>query len=67
LHGRHTTLLIQVKGATTARESPAAEMPLAQPGRIPQCDNLLSNRVFKSYDDLVDHCCETWNKLIDQP
>jgi transposase len=28
--------------------------------------NWLSNRVFKSYDDLVDHCCEAWNKLIDQ-
>ena len=26
-------------------------------------DNWLSNRVFKSYDDLVDHCCEAWNKL----
>jgi len=30
-------------------------------------DNWLSNRVFKSYDDIVDHCCEAWNKLIDQP
>jgi len=30
-------------------------------------DNWLSNRVFKSYDDLVDHCCEGWNKLVDQP
>ena len=30
-------------------------------------DNRLSNRVFKSYDDLVDHCCEAWNKLVDQP
>ena len=28
-------------------------------------DNWLSNRVFKSYDDLVDHCCEAWNKLVD--
>jgi hypothetical protein len=27
----------------------------------------LKNRVFKSYDDLVDHCCEAWNKLVDQP
>jgi DDE superfamily endonuclease len=27
-------------------------------------DNWLSNRVFKSYDDLVDHCCEAWNKLV---
>jgi hypothetical protein len=25
-------------------------------------DNWLSNRIFKSYDDLVDHCCAAWNK-----
>lgn len=30
-------------------------------------DNWLSNRVFKSYDNIVDHCCGAWNKLIDQP
>jgi transposase len=30
-------------------------------------DNWLSNRVFKSYDELLIHCCEAWNKLIDQP
>ena len=30
-------------------------------------DNWLSNRVFRSYDDIVDHCCYAWNKLIDQP
>ena len=30
-------------------------------------DNWLSNRVFKSNDDLVDHCCVAWNKLVDQP
>ena len=30
-------------------------------------DNWLSNRVFKSYDDVVDHCCDAWNKLVDQP
>ena len=30
-------------------------------------DNWLSNRVFKSYRDIVDHCCFAWNKLIDQP
>jgi hypothetical protein len=23
--------------------------------------NWLSNRVFKSYDDIVDHCCYAWN------
>jgi transposase len=30
-------------------------------------DNWLSNRVFKSYDDLLDHCCDAWNKLVEQP
>jgi hypothetical protein len=30
-------------------------------------DNWLSNRVFKSYDDIVDHCCYAWNTLINQP
>jgi transposase len=30
-------------------------------------DNWLSNRVFSSYDDLVDHCCAAWNKLMEQP
>ena len=30
-------------------------------------DNWLSNRVFKSYEDILDHCCFAWNQLIDQP
>jgi transposase len=30
-------------------------------------DNWLSNRVFKSYDDILDHCCFAWSKLIDMP
>ena len=30
-------------------------------------DNWLSNRVFKSYNDIVDHCCFAWNSLPDQP
>ncbi len=30
-------------------------------------NNWLSNRIFKSYNDILDHCCEAWNKLIDQP
>jgi hypothetical protein len=29
-------------------------------------NNWLSNRVFKSFDDIVDHCYYAW-KLIDQP
>ena len=30
-------------------------------------NNWLSNRIFKSYEDILDHCCFAWNKLIDQP
>ena len=30
-------------------------------------ENWLSNRVFKSFNDIVDPCCDAWNKLIDQP
>ena len=30
-------------------------------------DNWLSNCIFKSNDDIVDHCCFAWNKLVDQP
>lgn len=29
--------------------------------------NWLSNRIFTSYDNIVDHCCEAWNNLVDQP
>ena len=30
-------------------------------------DNWLSNRVFGTHDDIVAHCCEAWNNLINQP
>jgi transposase len=30
-------------------------------------ENKLSNRVFASYDAIVDHCCDAWNWLLDQP
>jgi transposase len=30
-------------------------------------DNWLSNRVFRGYEDIVAHCCDAWNKLMDQP
>ena len=30
-------------------------------------DNWLSNRIFRSYDDILDHCCAAWNRLVDQP
>ncbi|MBM6583838.1 IS630 family transposase [Microvirga sp. BT689] len=30
-------------------------------------ENWISNRIFTSYADILDHCCEAWNKQIDQP
>ena len=30
-------------------------------------ENWISNRVFTSYTDILDHCCAAWNKLTDQP
>src|SRR3712207_2419716 len=30
-------------------------------------ENWLSNRIFPSYPDILDHCCAAWNKLTDQP
>jgi transposase len=30
-------------------------------------ENWISNRVFTSYEDVLDHCCAAWNKLTDQP
>jgi transposase len=30
-------------------------------------DNWLSNRIFTSYEAILDHCCAAWNRIIDQP
>jgi len=30
-------------------------------------ENGLSNRIFASYSDILDHCCFTGNRLTDQP
>ncbi len=30
-------------------------------------DNWLSNRIFKSYNDILNQCCFAWNRLVDQP
>jgi hypothetical protein len=33
----------------------------------PVRENWLSNRIFTSYPNILDHCCAAWNKLTDQP
>jgi hypothetical protein len=51
------------------RAAAAARTRTQRPGKIWQFmrQNWLSNRIFKSFDDIVDHCCYAWNTLIDQP
>ena len=29
--------------------------------------NKLSNRLYRTYNDIVDACCEAWNYLMDRP
>ena len=78
--GRHAVLLLDQAGwHTSARlKVPANITLLPLPPKCPELnpveniwqfmrDNWLSNRVFTSHDNIIDHCCEAWNKLIDQP
>jgi transposase len=30
-------------------------------------DNWLSNRICQSYDDILDHACAAWQRIVDQP
>ena len=78
--GAHAVLLLDQAGwhgsAELAVPDTITLMPL--PPRCPELnpvenvwqlmrDNWLSNRIFSSYDDIVDHCCFAWNQLVDQP
>lgn len=67
--GWHTTGKLIVPGNISIIALPAKCPELNPVENIWQFmrDNWLSNRVFTSYDNIVDHCCEAWNKLIDQP
>lgn len=78
--GAHAVVLLDQAGwHTTAKlDLPDNITLLPLPSRSPELnpvenvwqfmrDNWLSNRVFKSDDDIVDHCCHAWNKLVDQP
>jgi transposase len=78
--GAHAVLLLDQAGwhMTDKLDLPANITIVPLPPKCPELnptenvwqflrDNWLSNRVFKSYDDIVDHCCDAWNKLVDQP
>ncbi|MBS1168449.1 MAG: transposase [Proteobacteria bacterium] len=76
----HAVLLLDQAGWHTTKNLavPANITLLPLPPRCPELnprenvrqfirENWLSNRIFTSYDDILDHCCDAWNKLVDQP
>ena len=77
--GAHAVLLDQAGWPLSAKlDIPDNITPMPLPSKSPELnpveniwqvmrDNWLSNRVFRSYDDILDHCCFAWNRLVDQP
>jgi transposase len=78
--GAHAILMLDQAGWHGAKELriPTNISLLPLPPRSPELNsqeniwqfmrqNWLSNRIFKSFDDIVDHCCYAWNTLIGQP
>jgi hypothetical protein len=78
--GAQAVLLMDHAGwHTTANlDMPQNITPILLPSRAPELNpgeniwqymraNWLSNRVFETYDDIVDTACEAWRKLIAQP
>ena len=67
--GWHMTGKLSVPNNITLMPLPAKSPELNPVENIWQFmrDNWLSNRVFTSYKDIIDHCCYAWNRLIDQP
>ena len=75
--GAHAVLIVDQAGwhLTPKLAIPDNITVLALPPRSPELnpvenvwqfmrDNWLSNRIFKSYEDIVALCCQAWNNLI---
>ena len=67
--GWHTSPKVKVPANTTLRPLPPRSPALNAVETVWPFlrDNWLSDRVFNSYEDIVDHGCAAWNKLVDQP
>jgi hypothetical protein len=78
--GAHAVLLLDQAGWHLSRRLsvPSSITLIPLPAKCPELnsqeniwqfmrENWLSNRVFKSYDEIVDLCCDAWNRLTDQP
>ena len=78
--GKHCALLVDQAGwhVSDRLVVPANITIVPLPAKCPELNpvenvwqfmrgNWLSNRIFRSYDAIVDHCCDAWNRLADQP
>ena len=78
--GAHAVVLLDQAGWHTSPKLaiPANISLLPLPPKAPELnpteniwqflrDNWLSNRIYDSEHEIVDHCAYAWNKLIDQP
>lgn len=67
--GWHMTAKLAVPGNISIVPLPAKCPELNPQENVWQFlrNNWLSNRVFASYEEIVDHCCDAWNRLVDQP
>lgn len=77
---RHAVLLLDQAGwhMTPKLVVPANISIIPLPAKCPELNpqeavwqfirqNWLSNRIFAGYENLIDHCCDAWNKLVQQP
>ena len=78
--GAHAVLLLDRAGwhTTAKRDIPKNITPIFLPSRSPELnpveniwqylrDNWLSNRVFETYDAIIDAASDAWRRLIAQP
>lgn len=78
--GAHAVLLLDRAGwHTTATLAVPKNISLIfLPSRSPELNpveniwqylraNWLSNRVFDTYNDIIEAACDAWNRLVDQP
>lgn len=78
--GAHAVLLLDRAGWHTTPELAVPEnlRLVFLPSRAPELNpveniwqhlraNQLSNRIFETYEAIIDAACEAWNWLIDQP
>lgn len=76
----HAILILDKAGWHTTRKLavPANITLVPLPPRCPELNpteniwqymrqNWLSNRIFEDYDDILDLCCDAWNKLVALP